>query len=410
MIPKIPLPLRVYNMATYLVPLVAKRQIKKRMTVFKEHPTRWTERLGQPTQDRPAGQLIWLHAVGLGEALSLRGLITAMTHHTDAHFLITSGTLAAGNALASNMPPRTMHQFLPLDSPRFRNAFLRHWRPDLCIWAEQDMWPGFVMELAKRRIPQALIVARITNRSAEKKNRFNKSYRYLYGQMAHVTALDAATQANLKAFSIDEAAITGSIKPTAPPLNCDKAELARLRETLGDRFVWITAPSHPKDEELALGAHKALLKKRPDALLIIAPRYPRRTFAFDLPHAVRSQGMAPEAHHEMYLADTFGDLGLLYRLAQVALVGGTSDENEGHSPWEAINLDTAVLHGPRTGNFAADYASLDAARAALPISTSEDILRALSRDLTAQRDNAQKILSEYRITTDRLAQDMLQLI
>lgn len=407
---RIPLPLRLYQMATHLVPLFAKRQIKNRMAVFKEHPTRWTERLGVPSQERPSGQLIWLHAVGLGEVLSLRGLITAMARDTDAHFLITSGTLAAANALANNMPPRALHQFLPLDAPRYRKAFLDHWQPDLCIWAEQDMWPGFVLENAKRGTPQALIVARMTDRSAEKKQRFAAAYKHLYGKMAHVTALDATTQKNLIFFGLPDVAVTGSIKPVAPPLSCDETERARLRSVLGKRFVWITAPSHPADEDLALSAHDALRQKRPDALLIIAPRYPRRTFAIEVPHAIRSEGTLPTTEHHVYLADTFGDLGLLYRLAEVALIGGTSDDNEGHSPWEAINLDTAILHGPRTANFAADYVSLDAAGAACPIRTSTEITDALLRDLTAQRKNAKAILADYHIKTDHLAQDLLRLI
>ena len=406
----IPLPLHLYRAATHLVPLIARRHIDKRLRINKEHPERWTERLGQPSADRPDGRLIWLHAVGLGEVLSLRGLVHRMADLSDAHFLITSGTNAAGKALGDNMPPRTQHQFLPLDAPYYRAAFLDHWRPDLCVWAEQDIWPGFVLDCHARGIPQAHVVSRMTAQSWRKKLRFAAAYRYIYGRMRLITTYDRNTQRLLKSFGVTGAPITGPIKPTAPPLQCDADELARMRAVLGDRFVWITAPSHPADEALARAAHARLRAQRPDALLIIAPRYPRREFAFDEPHAVRSRGEMPGPEHQIYLADTFGDLGLLYRLARAALIGGTNDDVEGHSPWEAINLGTAILHGPRVKNFKADYAELHMAGAAQRVTTPDMIVAALTGDLDARISKGEKALAGYRAATDALARDLLALV
>jgi len=405
-----PLALRAYQIGTHLIPLVAKRHIKKRLATGKEHKTRAGERLGQPTQDRPAGQLIWLHAVGLGEVLSLRGLIQMMASHTDANFLITSGTRAAAAALEKNTPPRTIHQFLPLDAPPYRRAFLDHWQPDLCIWAEQDLWPGFVIELAKRNVPQAMAVVRMTAKSAHKKHRFSSSYTYLCSQMAHITAYDTATQDHLDGFGFSAVPVTGSIKPTAPPLGHDPAELANLKAVLGDRFVWIVAPSHPPDETLALEAHTRILKDRPDALLIIAPRDPNRSVDIPLPHAIRSQGSVPKSKDSVYLADTFGELGLFYRVAQVALIGGTNNDIEGHSPWEAANLNNAVLHGPRVTNFQKDFVTLDAANGARLVTNAAEIAQALRQDHDDQITNAKRVIETYRQATNALAIDLLTLL
>jgi hypothetical protein len=120
----------------------------------KELADRWREKLGQATAARPEGPLVWLHAVGLGEVLALRGLIAAMAELApEVEFLVTSTTRGSAEVLAGNLPPRTRHQFLPLDAPRYLARFLDHWRPALSVWAEQDIWPGAVVATARRGIP-----------------------------------------------------------------------------------------------------------------------------------------------------------------------------------------------------------------------------------------------------------------
>lgn len=407
--PDLPLSLRAYFGATHLVPLIATRHLQKRVGRGKEHPKRWTEKLGEPSIARPAGRLIWLNAVGLGEVLSLRGLIAAMAENSDAHFLITSSTLAGANVLSKNSPPRTTHQFLPIDSPRYRKRFLDHWQPDLCIWAEQDIWPGFVHTLAQRHIPQVMVAARMNTKSMTRRKRFAGVHTWLYDQMALVTAQDKVTQENLLKLGATAVRITGSLKPAAPALTFDLDELAALQDAVGSRFVWITAPSHPADESLAITAHQRLLKVRPDALLIIAPRYPDRQISSHLSMSLRSRGEIP-THQAIYVADTFGDLGLLYKLANIAFIGGTNDDTEGHSPWEAAALGTAILHGPRIANFAADYAALHGADAAVEVDGPDRLATLLTQDLTAQVARATVVVSSQRAATVALAEDLLVLI
>ena len=152
--------LRAYLVTSYLFPLFAGRVLRKRIARGKEHPTRWIEKQARGLAPRPDGPLIWLHAVGLGEVLSLRGLIAIMADQApDASFLVTSTTRASAVVFARNLPPRTIHQFLPLDAPSYRRRFLDHFQPNLCIWAEQDIWPGFVSDLNRRAIPQAVVAA-----------------------------------------------------------------------------------------------------------------------------------------------------------------------------------------------------------------------------------------------------------
>ena len=404
---KMPLSLRAYLGATRVVPLIATRHLKRRVARGKEHPTRWTEKRGEPSIARPRGTLIWLHAVGLGEVLSLRGLITEMAQNCDAHFLVTSSTRAGAQAFADNAPPRTIHQFLPLDAPTYRRRFLDHWQPDLCIWAEQDIWPGFVVDLAQRGIPQCLIAARMDAKSYAKHARSQPTFAFIYDQMRMITAQDAQTADHLAKLGAKAVTITGSLKSSAPPLQCDVEELKQLREITAGRFIWATAPAHPADVALALAAHADLMQTKPDALLIIAPRFPDEPIDIALPHTNRAAGEGPTA--AVWVMDTFGELGLVYRLAQAALIGGTHNDTEGHNPWEAVALDTAILHGPRTANFASDFNALDE-NGAIGVRSAREIVDALNSDLpalAAASNDLRKTLADQTKTLSHALSEMV---
>ena len=403
------LALRIYLAASHLFPLIARPILQRRLKRGKEPATRWTEKLGQNLAPRPQGKLIWLHAVGLGEVLSLRGLIARMaTAQPDLSFLVTSSTAASAKVFAGNAPARTIHQFLPLDAPKYRRKFLDHFRPDLCIWAEQDLWPGMVSDLAARRIPQCVVAARMNEESYRSHQRASGLYRDLYAAMAMVTAQDERTAEHLQALGA-QVSISGSLKPAAPHLSCDETELASITQQLADRIVWAVAPAHPQDIELALAAHRKLRANNPAAHLIIAPRFPDAELTLDVPR--RSMKETPGPNDPIWLCDTFGDLGLIYRLADVALIGGTFTDIEGHNPWEAVALGCAILHGPRTANFAADYAQLTAVEGATAVQTAEDVVDALlNAPLMVRAANAKGAIDLASSHTDKLATDMLRIL
>lgn len=403
--------LRLYLLASHLFPLFARRVLRKRLDRGKEHPDRWREKLGQGFAPRPDGPLIWLHAVGLGEVLSLRGLITRMAdRRPDITFLVTSTTVTSAQVFARNLPPRTIHQFLPIDAPAYRRRFLDHFRPNLGVWVEQDIWPGLVSDAAARGIPQAVTAARMNARSHASHRKARAVYRDLYRAMARVTAQDQATADHLTQLGARGVTVTGSLKPSAPPLGCDADELARLQKALAGRKVWAVAPSHPKDEAVALAAHDVLRKTDPSALLIIAPRFPdRRDTIVATPIKMRSKGEIPDAHDPVWLCDTFGELGLIYRLAEAVLIGGTFCDTQGHNPWEAAALDTAILHGPQVANFTADFAMLDAAVAARRILTAQDVADAVQSP-GAMAENASQVISAATKRTDALASDLISLL
>ncbi|MDA1153845.1 MAG: 3-deoxy-D-manno-octulosonic acid transferase [Proteobacteria bacterium] len=412
-VPKASLALRAYLAASHLIPLVAGPVLARRRKRGKEHPTRWIEKQGRGLAARPTGRLVWINAVGLGEILSLRGLIARMAAAApDLHFLVTSTTAASARVFGAQMPPRTIHQFLPLDAPLYRRRFLDHFRPDLCIWAEQDLWPGLVHDAEKRGIPQAMVAARMNADSFARHGKAARIYHDLYARMALVTAQDAGSAAYLTKLGA-AAQVSGSLKPAAPALDCDTHALRDLQAAIGTRFVWATAPSHPADEAAALAAHNLLRTQIPNALLIIAPRHPDRREAISAacpaPPPMKSQAALPCTADLVWLCDTLGDLGLVYRVARAVLIGGTFDATEGHNPWEAAQLGCAVLHGPNVGNFTADFAALGTG-GAIAVHDAATIVSALRSDLARVADKAKAIARDAGDATDLLVRDLLALL
>ncbi len=374
--------LRSYLVAAQAIPLAAPGLLRRRLAKGKELPDRWREKLGEAGLPRPDGPLVWLHAVGLGETLALRGLIVAMAEKAPGvEFLVTSTTRASAEVFAANLPPRTRHQFLPLDAPGYLRRFLDHWRPSLSVWAEQDLWPGAVVATAARGIPLALVNARMNDAAFARRHRWRRVFADLFRRFGLIAAQDPETARHLSALGARDVRVTGALKAAAPALSADPAALGQTRPALGDRRRILLAASHPEDEAVLLAAMTSL---RPRPLLLIAPRDPARggeiavrVKTLGLTATRRSLGQGPTG--DVWIVDTFGEMGLWYRLCPVSVIGGTFGPTEGHNPWEAAALGSAILHGPRTANFTGDFATLAAAGAALPV-TAETLPVALTTD------------------------------
>ena len=374
--------LRAYLALSRAIPLAAPMLLKRRLRRGKELADRWQEKLGQAGASRPKGPLVWLHAVGLGEVLALRGLIAAMAELApEVEFLVTSTTRGSAEVLAGNLPPRTRHQFLPLDAPRYLARFLDHWRPALSVWAEQDIWPGAVVATARRGIPLALVNARMNADAFARRRRWRGLYADLFARFRLIAAQDEGTAAHLVGLGARDVRLGASLKAAAPALTADPMALAAAREALAGRRAVLLASSHPEDEAALFTA----LRGHPGApLVLIAPRdasrgaeIATRAAEHGLSSTRRSQGMGPDA--EIWIVDTIGEMGIWYRLCPVSLIGGSFGATEGHNPWEAAALGSAILHGPRVTNFAGDYSMLHTEWAALPV-FAEGLAAALAND------------------------------
>lgn len=336
----------------------------------KEFPARLAERRGIAGIARPAGRLVWLHGASVGEMQSVLPLIRALRQaRPDLALLLTSGTATSARLLAARLggaaaspersgllpeSPGIVHQFLPLDRPAWARRFLDHWRPDLALFVESELWPNLLAELQRRSIATALLNARMSRASAQRWARLPGLARQMLGGFRLVLAQSAGDAERLARLGARDPAVPGNLKWAAPPLPADADELARLRTLVAGRPVWAMASTHEGDEALAAAADRAARERFADLLTIIVPRHPERgaALAGTLPGAARrAAGQDPDA--AIWLCDTLGELGLVCRLAPLVVMGKSFlPPGGGQNPLEPARLGAAVLFGPLMQNFA----------------------------------------------------------
>lgn len=356
--------------------------LRRRLAAGKEDPARWQEKLGHASLPRPEGPVVWLHAVSVGEGLSVLPLLKALVAaRGDVTVLLTCTTVTAATLLHGRVPDRVLLQFLPLDLAGPVARFLDHWRPDVAVMVESEFWPRLIHEAHARGIPLLLANARISDRSADRWARLGGLARAILGRFTVLAAPDAAMEARLVALGADPARVrvTGALKRGAERLPVDGTELARMRAAIGERPLWCAASTHPGEEALVAAAQVILAARVPGALCLLAPRHPARAddveavlAAAGLTVTRRSRGDLPGG--DVHLADTLGEMGLWFDLAPVTLVCGSLVEGiGGHNAYEPALHGSAILHGPHVGNFADLYARLGAGGGALQVSRAGDI-------------------------------------
>jgi 3-deoxy-D-manno-octulosonic-acid transferase len=382
---RLPLALRLYQLASSAVtPVAAPRLLARRLDRGKEHPQRLAERRGEASELRPAGPLIWLHGASVGEMLAAVPLIERIRHLGFAA-LVTSGTVTSAALAEHRLPPGTLHQFIPLDAPRYVKRFLTHWKPDLALFIESDLWPNLILATAQRRIPMIMVNGRLSERSFRRWRLVPSVIGALLSRFDMCLTQSATDAERYDELGAPRVSSTGNLKLDAPPPPFDEVNLRQLKASIGVRPVIAAASTHPGEETTVIAAHRRLRAKNPNLLTIIVPRHPERGESItevakvaDLKVGLRSRGEMPNKDIDVYVADTLGELGLIYRLAPIVFMGGSLVSHGGQNPIEAIRLDAAVLHGPNVWNFAEIYSTLDAAKGAKLVTDEETLLLELS--------------------------------
>lgn len=370
---KSPWQLKAYRMATRLAQPAAGLILSHRLKKGKEDAGRLGERKGRPGKPRPDGRLVWIHGASVGETMSMTPLVERLLSRGFS-VLVTSGTVASARVMAERLPAAAIHQFIPLDTPGFMRAFLRHWQPDVGLIAESELWPNMLVEAGKADVPLMLLNGRMSERSYARWTRQPAMASALLSRFDVVMAqsrLDGDRYARLGAPRV---ALGGNLKYDVTPPPADPSSLALLEGATAGRPVWIAAGTHPGEDEMIIDAHRRVAERLPKLLTIIVPRHPQRgpdIAALSRSMAVatgrRAAGDIPDRAVDVYVADTLGELGLFYRLAPVAFLGATLVPRGGHAPIEPAKLGVAIVHGPHVDNNRDIYEALDEAGGAVKV-------------------------------------------
>jgi 3-deoxy-D-manno-octulosonic-acid transferase len=350
----LPVGLRLYRLLSAAAGLLAPILLAQRAKRGKEIRQRLPERRGESRIARPDGPLIWLHGASVGELASVLPLIERIRARGIV-MLVTTGTVTSGGLAEQRLPRGVAHQFVPLDVPRFVRRFLDHWQPDLTLFVESDLWPNMMIEASARGIPMVLINGRLSENSFRRWRRLPNSISDLLRRLDLCLAGTASDAARFSELGAEQVVNTGNLKLDVPAPPADPAALAALQDAIRERPVIAATSTHVGEEGAVVEAHGRLRTNFPGLLTLIAPRHP----AAGLKVALRSRGELPDRTTEIYVADTVGELGLIYRLAPAVFIGGSLVKHGGQNPIEAAKLRAAILHGPHVWNFSEIYSALD---------------------------------------------------
>jgi 3-deoxy-D-manno-octulosonic-acid transferase len=352
--------------------------LARRLARGREDAARLPERMGQPGRARPDGFVVWIHAASVGESLSVLSLIERLMRERRVSVLVTTGTVTSAKLLAERLPSGAIHQYAPVDRAAWVSRFLDHWRPDLALWVESELWPNMLSEIARRRIKSVLVNARISPRSFARWRNFPGTAKKLLASFTLCLAQTEEDAASLRALGATNVRVPGNLKFAAEPLPCDASEFARLEAALGARPRWLAASTHDGEEEIIAAA------RRNGELAIVVPRHPQRGAeiagmlrAKGNRVSLRSDSVLPADDDSFYVADTMGELGLFFRLAPVAFMGGSLVPHGGQNLLEPVRLGAAVVHGPYMTNFREIAREMDDAGGAVAVTDAASLADAV---------------------------------
>jgi 3-deoxy-D-manno-octulosonic-acid transferase len=309
------------------------------------------ERYGRATAPRPAGPLIWLHAAGDGETLAMIPLADRLLSF-GMHIVLTTGTVTSAEIVRERLAGRVTHQYVPLDLKPAIARFLDHWRPDLALFAESEIWPMTVLELAARGVPQVLVNARMSDRAFASWRRRSTLAEALFERFAKVIAQSETDAERYGQLGARPVTVAGNLKTDVAPPPVDELELRRLLNDIGGRPRWSAMWTTESEEKVAGEVHKLLVNRHPDIFTVVVPRDPRRAdrleqelTALGINVVRRGRKDKISAKSQVLIGDTAGETGLYLRLCDIAFLGGSLTGGGGQNPLEAALLKVAILSG-----------------------------------------------------------------
>jgi 3-deoxy-D-manno-octulosonic-acid transferase len=273
--------------------------------------------------------------------------------------LLTTGTVAAADVSRVRLPPGAIHQFVPIDVPAAVERFLDHWRPDLAVFAESELWPTTLRALRRRSLPLVVVNARMSERSFRSWHTFAPFARAVLGQADLFLAQTPADAERLHTLGAERVRVCGNLKFDVPPPVAAPDVVAKIRQAIGGRPVLVAASTHAGEEGSIIAAHREITQNGTPVLTILAPRHRERGEAIaalldaeGLPVGRRSRADVIDNGTSVFLADT---------------IGGSMVPHGGQNPIEPAKLGVPIMHGPHLANFREVYDALIAANASLMV-------------------------------------------
>ena len=392
-----------YKFFTYLFYPFAPSYLYFRKLRKKEDLIRYKEKLSKINISRDGGFLIWFHVASVGEAMSILPLIESCIQEKKINkTLITSITLSSGKILEKRFSqnPKVIHQFLPLDVPILTNKFLDHWKPNLSIFIDSEVWPNLIFDISKRKIPLLLINGRITKKSFLRWKLVVNFAKKIFEKFDLCLTSNEESEGFLKILGAKNIKNYGNLKFSKINTDLNNKLDSDFLNKIENRKIWCGASTHPTEEILCAKSHLKIKKKYNNILTIIIPRHIDRVKTIyeelsklNIKIVLSSNLSQIDTKTDVLLVDSYGESLKFYNISKYVFLGkslATSlRKDSGQNPIEPARLGCKIFHGPYVSNFVEIYKYLNKLGVTKEINSSDELSLSLVEEF---RDDKPKKL------------------
>ena len=397
-----------YRFFTYLFYPFAPIYLYFRKIRKKEDSISYREKLSKIEISREEGFLIWFHVASVGEAMSILPLIeSCMEEKKINQILLTSITLSSGKILKKrfNQNAKVIHQFLPLDISVWTSKFLEHWKPNLSIFIDSEIWPNLISQISEKKIPLLLINARITKKSFKRWKLIISFAKKIFEKFDLCIVSNKESENFLKILGAKNIKNYGNLKFSNIKNDLNKKLDSNFFNKIKNRKIWCAASTHPTEEMLCARSHLKIKESYNNILTIIIPRHIDRIEKIrkelsnlNLKIVLYSKLDQIDINTDILLIDTYGEASIFYNISKYVFVGKSTIKSlimdSGQNPIEPARLGCKIFHGPNVSNFVEIYEYLRTLGVTKQVNNSNELSISLIEEFEENKGEKSNIKEE----------------
>ena len=397
-----------YRFFTYLFYPFAPIYLYFRKIRKKEDSISYREKLSKIEISREEGFLIWFHVASVGEAMSILPLIeSCMGEKKINKILLTSITLSSGKILKKrfNQNAKVIHQFLPLDISVWTSKFLKHWKPNLSIFIDSEIWPNLISQISEKKIPLLLINARITKKSFKRWKLIISFAKKIFEKFDLCIVSNKESENFLKILGAKNIKNYGNLKFSNIKNDLNKKLDSDFFNKIKNRKIWCAASTHPTEEILCARSHLKIKESYNNILTIIIPRHIDRIEKIrkelsnlNLKIVLYSKLDQIDINTDILLIDTYGESSIFYNISKYVFVGKSTIKSlimdSGQNPIEPARLGCKIFHGPNVSNFVEIYEYLKTLGVTKQVNNSNELSISLIEEFKENKGEKSNIKEE----------------
>ena len=337
-------------------------------------------------------KLIWFHAASIGELNSIIPLIKRINKKNKFDFLITTVTLSSSKLVSKELfnYKNIYHRFFPIDKPSLVYKFLNEWAPNLILFVDSEIWPNFILEIKRRKIPIILLNGRITKKTFLKWNFIPSLAEKIFQTFELCLPSSKESKKYLEKFKINNIKYLGNLKLTSENKSTDLEDFNK--NILIKNKFWCAISTHKGEELFCLKTHLKIKDKYKDIITIIIPRHIDRAESIkseckklSLKSQILSEGDFIDSDKEIIIVNSYGVMSNYLSICKSTFIGKSMIEKleavGGQNPIEAAKLGCKIYHGPFVYNFHEIYNLFNTYEIAEKIYNEEELSDRLINDL-----------------------------